>query len=114
MVKPSTTWIRSKLIGDKVAAVNAGFEPYFVTKNKVDLLLLQRLNHLSMSLDCWSNVFFTVTPPSAKNRLLMMDYFPGQSFFQTCYVAPRGQLLYNFVNKKNSLFYITVATATLE
>jgi hypothetical protein len=46
------------------------------------------------------------------SNAIQMDYFPGQSFFQTRCVAPCGQLLYNFVNKNNSLFYITVATAT--
>jgi hypothetical protein len=38
VVKSFTTWIQAKLIGDKVAAVNAGFDPLIMPKNKFDLL----------------------------------------------------------------------------
>jgi hypothetical protein len=34
----------------------------------------------------------------------MMDYFPGQSFFQTRCTTIDGQLLYNFLNKKTLYF----------
>ena len=38
VVKPFATWILAKLIGDKVGAVNAGFDPFIMPKNKFDLL----------------------------------------------------------------------------
>jgi hypothetical protein len=37
-VKPFTTRIQPKLIGDQVAAVNVGFDPLIVPKNKFDHL----------------------------------------------------------------------------
>jgi hypothetical protein len=38
VVVPFTTWILAKLIGDKVGAVNAGFDPFIMPKNKFDHL----------------------------------------------------------------------------
>ncbi len=35
VVKPFTTWIQGKLIGDKVAAVNAGFDPLIMPKTNL-------------------------------------------------------------------------------
>jgi len=68
VVEQFATWILAKLIGDKVGAVNAGIDPFIMPKNKFDLLRLQRLNHCSISFDCFANVFFTVvTPPSTQD-----------------------------------------------
>ena len=38
VVKPFANWILAKLIGDKVRAVNARFDPFIMPKNKFDLL----------------------------------------------------------------------------
>jgi hypothetical protein len=67
VVKPFATRILAKLIRDKVRAVNAGFDPFIMPKNKFDLLRLQRLNHSRVFFNSWSNVFFTVTPPSTQD-----------------------------------------------
>ena len=68
VVEPfATCWILARLIGDKVGAVNAGFDPFIMPKNKFDLLRLQRLNHCSISFDCFANVFFAGTPPSTQD-----------------------------------------------
>jgi hypothetical protein len=67
VVKPFTTWILAILIGDKVGAVNAGFDPLIMPKNKFDLLIL---------FDSRSNLFFTVTPPSTRDWLLIIQKEP--------------------------------------
>ena len=47
VVKPSTTWVLAKFIGDAVTAVNACYMSFPMSKQKLDLLLFQGLYHFN-------------------------------------------------------------------
>ena len=52
----------------------------------------------------------SATIVSGARARIRMDYFPGQSFFQTRCTTIDVQLLYNFVNKKISiLHYLSIS-----
>ena len=67
VVKPSTTWVLTKLIGGEVTAVNAGYVPLPMSKHKLDFLLFQGLYHFCICFDSGANVFFAATPPSTQD-----------------------------------------------
>ncbi len=78
MVKPSTTWVLEKFIGDEVTAVNACYVSLPASKHKLDLLLFQGLYHFSISFESDSNGFFAAFPPSTQDRLLTVQIEPVQ------------------------------------
>ncbi len=78
MVKPSTTWVLAKFIGDEVTAVNACCMSSPMSKQKLDLLLLGGLYHFSISFESDSNGFFAAFPPSTQDRLLIVQIEPVQ------------------------------------
>jgi hypothetical protein len=72
VVKPSTTWVMAKFIGDEVTAVSACYMSFPMSKQKLDLLFFQGLYHFSISFESDSNGFFAAFPPSTQDRLLIV------------------------------------------
>ena len=73
VVKPWTTWVLEKLIGDEVPAVNACYMLFPMSKQKLNLLLFQGLYHVSISFESDINGFFAAFPPSTQDRLLIVQ-----------------------------------------
>jgi hypothetical protein len=78
VVKPSTTWVSAKFIGDEVTAVNACYMSFPLSKQKLNLLLLQGLYHFSISFKSDFNVFFAAFPPLTQDRQLIVQIEPVQ------------------------------------
>jgi hypothetical protein len=68
----------AKFIGDEVTAVNACYMSFPMSKQKLNLLLFQRLYYFSKSFESDSNGFLAAFPPSTKDRLLIVQIEPIQ------------------------------------